>query len=65
MCSNRSFSSLALGGMNVETQLTSPTEGALRHECIIHSYAHKGLSVWQEKRLQLDATHNQHQDWKH
>ena len=46
-------------------QLTSPTESALRHECIIHSYAHKGLSVWQDRRFQLDATHNQHQDWKH
>jgi hypothetical protein len=41
------FSCLAFGGMNVETQLRSPTESALRHECIIHSYAPKGLSVWQ------------------
>ena len=46
-------------------QLTSPTESALRHECIIHNYAHKGLSVWQYRRFQLDATHNQYQDWKH
>jgi hypothetical protein len=59
------FPRLAFGGMNVETQLTSPTESALRHECITHSYAHKGLSVWQERRFQLEATHNRHQDWKH
>lgn len=58
------FLCLAFEVTNDETQLTSPTENAYRNKCIIRNHAHKGLSVWKQGMFHLEATHNQHHDWK-
>jgi hypothetical protein len=54
------YTCLASESMNVETQLTSLTEMAYRHECIICSHDHKSPLVWQERRFQLEAKYNQY-----